>query len=83
MRIEWRNRARKQIKKIADRKTKLRIFSAIESFAAGKPCDVKLLTGHRYTHRLRVGKFRVLMTVGQEIEVAWIEEVKKRDERTY
>jgi mRNA-degrading endonuclease RelE of RelBE toxin-antitoxin system len=33
--------------------------------------------------RLRVGAYRVLMTVDTVIEVSWIEEVKKRDGRTY
>ncbi len=83
MKIEWRNRARKQIKKLADRKVVEKIFSAIEDYAAGKPCDIKALSAHQYTHRLRVGRYRVLMTVESVVEICWIEEVKKRDEHTY
>ena len=83
MDIEWRNKARKQVRKIGDRKAVERIFAAIEDFAAGRPCDIKALTGHQYTHRLRAGRYRVLLSVDRVIEVAVVEEVKKRDERTY
>jgi hypothetical protein len=38
---------------------------------------------HADSHRLRVGAYCVLTTVDTVIEVSWIEEVKKRDERTY
>jgi mRNA-degrading endonuclease RelE of RelBE toxin-antitoxin system len=83
MRIEWRNKARKQLRKLGNPEVTRSILAAIEDFAAGKPCDVKALVNHAYSHRLRVGAFRVLMTVDTVIEVSWIEEVKKRDERTY
>jgi mRNA-degrading endonuclease RelE of RelBE toxin-antitoxin system len=83
MQIEWRNRARKQLRKLGDRQTKERILAAIEAYAAGYPADVIALVGHEYTHRLRVGSYRVLMTVDQTIEVSIIEEVRKRDDRTY
>lgn len=83
MRIEWQNKARKQLKKLGDRPAQERILTTIEAYAAGKPCDIVTLAGHQYTHRLRVGRYRVLMTVGQVVEVSVIEEVKKRDDRTY
>ncbi|OGT88863.1 MAG: hypothetical protein A2286_10270 [Gammaproteobacteria bacterium RIFOXYA12_FULL_61_12] len=56
---------------------------AIEDYASGKPCDVLALVNHAYTHRLRVGDYRILMTVDTAIEISLIEEVKKCDERTY
>ncbi len=83
MKIEWRNKARKQLRKIRDKKAVKRIFDAIEDYAEGKPVDIKALSNHHYTHRLRAGRYRVLMTVNQVIEITIIEEVKKRDERTY
>jgi mRNA-degrading endonuclease RelE of RelBE toxin-antitoxin system len=83
MHIEWRNRARKQLKRLRNPQAVGSILAAIEAFAAGEPCDVKALVNHAYSHRLRVGKFRVLMTVDAVVEIGWIEEVKKRDERTY
>lgn len=83
MRIEWRNKARKQLKTLRNPQAVGRILSAIEDFADGRPCDVKALVNHAYSHRLRVGEFRVLMTVQSVVEICWVEEVKKRDERTY
>lgn len=83
MQIEWQNKARKQLKKLGNPQAVGRIMAAIEDYACGKPCDIKELVNHKYTHRLRVGDFRVLMTVDAVIEVSLIEEVKKRDERTY
>ncbi|QVL50850.1 MAG: type II toxin-antitoxin system RelE/ParE family toxin [Thiocapsa sp.] len=83
MRIEWRNKARKQLKKLRNPQAVERILSAVEDFADGRPCDVKALINHAYSHRLRVGEFRVLMTVQSVVEICWVEEVKKRDERTY
>ena len=44
---------------------------------------VKALTTHRHGYRLRVGDHRVLFDVLEAVEVVSIEEVKKRDERTY
>jgi mRNA interferase RelE/StbE len=83
MQIEWKNKARKQLKKLGNQQAAGRIISAIEDYAEGRPCDIKALVDHEYTHRLRVGDYRVLMTVDAVIEVSLIEEVKKRDERTY
>ena len=45
--------------------------------------NVKALTNHECDYRLRVGNFRVLFNLFESIEVITIEEVKKRDERTY
>lgn len=83
MQIEWRNKARKQLKKLRNPQAAQRILAAIEGFAAGHPCDVKPLIDHAYSHRLRVGEFRILMTVSAVVEICWVEEVKRRDERTY
>ncbi len=83
-RIEWQAKALRQPVKLKDRHTQQRITQAVRAFGEGKPCDVRRLVNHRYTHRLRVGDWRVLMTLHeQEIRIAYIEEVKKRDERTY
>ena len=45
--------------------------------------NIKKLTNHQYDYRLRVGNYRVLFNVHECIEIISIEEVKKRDERTY
>ena len=41
------------------------------------------LVNHSCGYRLRVGSYRVLFNVLQTVEVVSIEEVKKRNERTY
>ncbi|MGB5736599.1 MAG: hypothetical protein WBM40_19390, partial [Thiohalocapsa sp.] len=41
MQIEWRNKARKQLKKLRNPLAVPRILTAIEDFAAGKACDVE------------------------------------------
>jgi len=83
MRIEWQNRARKQLKKIGSRRMIERILSAIDTYSAGGRSNVIALTNHKYTHRMRVGDVRVLMTVDSIMEISWIEQVRKRDDRTY
>ena len=45
--------------------------------------NVKVLTQHTYGYRLRVGDYRVLFDWDGAIQVTSIQEVKKRDERTY
>jgi mRNA interferase RelE/StbE len=48
-----------------------------------KAANVKRLRSHDYDYRLRVGNYRVFFDVEKTVEIVWIEEVKKRDERTY
>lgn len=45
--------------------------------------NVKALIGHDYAYRLRVGNYRVMFDWDGTIKVVSIQEVKKRDERTY
>jgi mRNA-degrading endonuclease RelE of RelBE toxin-antitoxin system len=45
--------------------------------------QVKALVGHDYAYRLRVGNYRVMFNWDGAIKVVSIQEVKKRDERTY
>lgn len=45
--------------------------------------NVKALVGHDYAYRLRVGNYRVMFDWDGAIKVVSIQEVKKRDERTY
>jgi len=45
--------------------------------------NVKALTNHTYDYRLRVGRYRVFFNADTTVEIVAIEEVKKRDERTY
>jgi mRNA-degrading endonuclease RelE of RelBE toxin-antitoxin system len=45
--------------------------------------NVKKLIGHQYDYRLRVGDYRIFFNHAALIEIVFIEEIKKRDERTY
>lgn len=84
MRIEWQNKARKQLKKLKDRAVIKRILDGIEALESNQSnIDLKPLTNYEYTHRLRVGNYRVFLNIDEVIKIAVIEEVKKRDERTY
>jgi len=45
--------------------------------------NVKTLSHHEYGYRLRVGDYRVLFDWQSAIKIISVQEVKKRDERTY
>ncbi|WP_248803966.1 type II toxin-antitoxin system RelE family toxin [Pseudomonas sp. MWU13-2100] len=45
--------------------------------------NVKALSQHDYGYRMRVGRYRILFDWEGTIKVVSIQEVKKRDERTY
>jgi len=84
--VRWTVRAAKQARKIppADRR---RIVEAVGDLADWPTCrerrDVKPLKRHERHYRLRVGRYRVLFDVETTLRVVSIEEVRKRDERTY
>jgi mRNA-degrading endonuclease RelE of RelBE toxin-antitoxin system len=81
--IKWHTKALKQLRKI-DRQDNATIRSAVNALAAMPDCQgVKVLTNHRYGYRLRVGRYRVLFDYDGDVHIVEIQEVKKRDERTY
>lgn len=45
--------------------------------------NVKALVDHEYGYRLRVGNYRVFFEYDGDVRIVNIEEVRKRDERTY
>ena len=45
--------------------------------------NVKKLINHSHGYRLRVGDYRVLFDWESGIKIVSVQEVKKRDERTY
>jgi mRNA-degrading endonuclease RelE of RelBE toxin-antitoxin system len=76
--------SRKQLKKIGDRAVQEGILSATHGLSMFPACtNVKRLIDHEPTHRLRVGNWRILFNVFEEISIIRIEEAKKRDESTY
>ncbi len=82
--IEWQKKARKQLDKIADSDTRREIKNAVATLADfPSATQVKRLVNHRHKYRLRVGRYRVLFDVLDAVQIVSIEEVKKRDDRTY
>lgn len=80
-RIEWKPKALRQLRKIKDQKTKDTIYDAVSDLQDFPNCsNIKKLINRR-EYRLRVGKWRVFLT--DSLTILYIEEVKKRDERTY
>jgi mRNA-degrading endonuclease RelE of RelBE toxin-antitoxin system len=83
--IQWHNRARKQMKKIPKQYQEA-IFDSVDKLAHFPNCqnlDIVALKNHGYGFRLRVGRYRVFFDNKEKINIIAIQEVKKRNERTY
>jgi mRNA interferase RelE/StbE len=81
--INWSPKAAKQARKL-DRPVRLQILDAVEGLATMPDVsNVKALINHEYGYRLRVGDYRVLFDWDGAIKIVDIQEVRKRDERTY
>jgi len=81
--IHWSSKAHKQLRKLhaADQNT---VYDAAQALAYMPHVhNVKALVKHAYGYRLRVGNYRVLFNWNRGIHIVSIEEVRKRDERTY
>ncbi len=84
--VEWTRKATKQLDKIpAQFRTKIR--DAARKLEKSETWgDVRKLVNHEYNYRLRVGNYRILFDATDdavEINDISIEEVRKRDDRTY
>ncbi|URL01189.1 type II toxin-antitoxin system RelE/ParE family toxin [Avibacterium sp. 20-126] len=75
-------KALKQLRRIPERSV---IIDKCEELKQFPLCtNVKSLINHKYPYRFRVGRYRVFFQlIGDALSVVSIEEVKKRDERTY
>ena len=82
--IKWNKRAYKQLKKMP-LTVKTAVVNAVERLPEPDGWrNVKSLTNHQYAYRLRVGRYRVFFDVEEdEVRIYFIQEVKKRDDRTY
>jgi mRNA-degrading endonuclease RelE of RelBE toxin-antitoxin system len=82
--IDWSPRARRQLAKLGDREMQRRLFEAI-GLLAGFPrvAGLEALRNHRFGFRLRVGRYRVLLDVDTRTGIVLVQEIRKRDERTY
>jgi len=83
MTIQWTRKAYKQLHKIGDSKARIGVYNAVDKLRDWPDVkNVKALQG-RSDYRLRVGRYRVIFDVRQSLRVIEIQEVRKRDERTY
>jgi len=83
--IIWHNRARKQMKRLPKHYREA-IHDSVDQLVTFPECerlDITDLKRHRYDYRLRVGRYRVLFDYAGVVKIIEIQEVKKRDERTY
>ena len=83
-RIDWTPKAAKQLRKLP-KGVQVDIRAAVQDKLPRFPkCSgVKALVNHPHGYRLRVGNYRVLFNFEGSITLVRIEEVGKRDERTY
>jgi mRNA-degrading endonuclease RelE of RelBE toxin-antitoxin system len=73
----------KQLRKL-DRQHNADIRQAVDDLVRMPDCrNVKALVAHEFGYRLRVGNYRVLFDWDGDIRVVEIQEVRKRNERTY
>jgi len=80
-RIEWKPKALHQLRKIKNQETRNLIYDAVDALKYFPQCsNIKKLKG-RNEYRLRVSNWRVIFT--DSLKILYIEEVKKRNERTY
>ena len=82
--INWQPKALRQLRKIdahAGKQIRNAVSSELVDLASAR--NVKALTNHEYGYRLRVGNHRVFFEFDGAIRIVSIEEVRKRDERTY
>jgi len=80
--VEWATKSLRQLKRI-DKNDQKTIVMAVRELKQWPNCkNVKSLK-NRKGYRLRVGRYRVIFDVQNILKIVTIEEVKKRDERTY
>ena len=81
--VRWSPKALKQMTKLPS-DVRSAVVSGVSGLKDFPNCqNVKKLTNHQYGYRLRVGNYRVFFDFNGAANVAYIEEVKKRDDRTY
>jgi mRNA interferase RelE/StbE len=82
--INWQPKALRQLRKIDVHAGKqIRVAVSTELLDLSEARNVLALTKHEYGYRLRVGNYRVFFNYDGAVSIVSIEEVKKRDERTY
>lgn len=81
--ILWTERATKQLVKLPASVQK-DVYAGVDGLKSfPKTGNVVSLKNHEHPYRLRVGAYRVFFSFDGVVRVITIEQVKKRDERTY
>ena len=79
--IRWHKRAKKQLRQIRNAKIENKIYDAVQELRLFPRCkNIKKLV-NRDDYRMRVGRYRVIFKI--DLKIVSIEEVKKRNDRTY
>lgn len=82
--ILWQPKALRQLRKLPGQaNVEIRAAVSLELADLTQARNVVALVKHEYGYRLRVGKYRVFFDFDGAVRIVSIEEVKKRDERTY
>ena len=82
--INWQPKALRQLRKVdAHAGKQIRAAVSTELLDLSMARNVKALTDHEYGYRLRLGNYRVFFEFDGAVRIVSIEEVRKRDERTY
>ena len=82
--IRYSRKAERQLRKIHINNVR-RILLAIDKLETFPKThgDVTALQNHQYAYRMRTGNYRILFNFDPVMKIISIEEVKKRDDRTY
>jgi mRNA interferase RelE/StbE len=81
--VKWSKKAKKQLKRIP-KNYQSAIMKAASSLSEFPDCqNIIKLHDHIYDFRLRVGRYRIFFDYDGGIKIIEVQEVKKRDKRTY
>jgi mRNA-degrading endonuclease RelE of RelBE toxin-antitoxin system len=82
--INWQPKALRQLRKfVAHAGKQIRVAVSSELLDLSKARNLKALVKHAQGDQPRVGNYRVFFDFDGAVRIVNIEEVKKRDERTY
>lgn len=82
--IFWQPKALRQLRKVEPKAiSQIRRAVTAELVDLSTARNVRALTSHEYDYRLRVGNYRVFFNFDGAVHIVTVEEVRKRDERTY
>ena len=81
--IEWTNKSFRQFRKIKDKKLQQSLFEKITQLEHFPNCENVLKLKGRIGFRLRVQNWRIIFDIDDNLRIIEIQEVRKRNERTY